>query len=179
MTGSGAGVPARGYSWPPFEPGNEVAVTHGAWSPRRVDPLATELVDTLLADPDVSFLRAPAYRTALWAWGRAEAQVQLLTEYIADNGGIAEALAEHGSEESDETHDGGRSRRVSRSRRVGSALAALDRAEARAASLRARLGLDPLSRARLGRDVAAAQVDGAEFLTRLREAAEAQQEGTG
>lgn len=179
MTGP-AGVPARSYSWPDATPGNELATQHGAYSPRRVDPLATELVEALLVDPDVSYLRAPAYRSAVWAWGRAEAQVQLLTEYVLDNGGVAEALADHGEETSDEHHDGGHSRRVTRSRRVGSALAALDRTEGRAASLRARLGLDPLSRARLGRDVAASQVDIAQVLTTMREAAEkAAQDGPG
>jgi hypothetical protein len=33
--------PARGYSWEPFRPGNTVALTHGAWSPRKVEPVAS------------------------------------------------------------------------------------------------------------------------------------------
>jgi hypothetical protein len=37
--------------------------------------------------------------------------------------------------------------------------ALLDRLEARAESLRARLGFDPLSRARLGRDTVASELD--------------------
>lgn len=42
-------------------------MTHGAYSPRRVDPLALEFVDGLLEDTDVVFLRSPSYRPALWA----------------------------------------------------------------------------------------------------------------
>ncbi|HEY5057495.1 MAG TPA: hypothetical protein VII51_00630 [Gaiellaceae bacterium] len=33
------GGPARRYSWPPFEPGNEAALTHGATSERHIRPL--------------------------------------------------------------------------------------------------------------------------------------------
>ena len=175
-----AWTPTNDRQHPPFEQGNQVARRHGIYSPRLVDPLAAQLVEEMLADPDVDYLRAPAYRTAVWAWGRAEAQIQLLVEHIAELGGLAEALAETGTDESDEHTEGSHTRRVSRSRRVGSALTALDRAERHAAACRARLGLDPLSRARLKRDVAAGQADVAQVLTRLREAADrAAQNGRG
>lgn len=159
---------------PEFEPGNTVAQVHGAFSPRVVDPLATELVEALLADGDVSYLRAPSYRLSLWAWARSEVQCQLLVEHVEQLGGLVEGLVETGTEESDETRDGGNLHRVSKSRRMGSALTALDRAERHAAMCRSRLGLDPLSRARLGRDVAAAKVDMAEVLSQLKEAADKQ-----
>jgi hypothetical protein len=137
-----------------------------------VDPLAGELVATVLADDDVSYLRAPSYALSLWAWARAEVQCQLLVEHVDQLGGLVEGLVETGVEESDETRDGGNLHRVSTSRRMGSALTALDRAERHAAMCRSRLGLDPLSRARLGRDVAAAKVDMAEVLSQLKEAAD-------
>ncbi|WP_214365625.1 hypothetical protein [Pseudonocardia sp. H11422] len=143
---------ARGYSWPPFEPGNEVGLRHGAYSPRRVDPLARELVDQALGDPDLGYLAAPSYRPALWAWARAEAQVQLLAEYLERFG----ADPDFGD------------------RAVSAAYNAHHRAEARADSARRRLGLDPLSRARLGRDVTAAQVDLVSLLTDARERQEAE-----
>jgi phage terminase small subunit len=127
------GEPARRYSWPPFEPGNSVALRHGAYSPRRVDPLAAELVERVLADTD--WLR-PCDRPAVWAWARAEARVQLLAEHLAANGGD---LADDGS--------------------VRPAADLLSRVEAQAQRMRSVLGLDPLSRARLGRDVAATRVD--------------------
>jgi len=38
-----SGVPARGYKWESFQPGNTVASTHGAYSPIRLAPRAEEL----------------------------------------------------------------------------------------------------------------------------------------
>lgn len=66
--GPGRGNPARGYSWPPFEPGNEVAVTHGFYvSPRlrpehaaEVDEIASRVWDLLPAT-----LRQPSYAPAV------------------------------------------------------------------------------------------------------------------
>jgi terminase small subunit-like protein len=118
---------------PDFAAGNTVAVRHGAYSPRRVDPLAAEVVEQALADVD--WLQ-PCDRPAVWAWARSEARVQLLGEWLAEQGG-------------DVDDDGS----------VRPAAELLNRLEARAESLRSKLGLDPLSRARLGRDVAATRVD--------------------
>jgi hypothetical protein len=39
--------PPRGYSWPPFEPGNVAAVRHGTFSSRRVAQVAQTLRPTL------------------------------------------------------------------------------------------------------------------------------------
>jgi hypothetical protein len=44
-----APVPARGYSWPPFEEGNTAALRHGAESARLVEPRARELAPQILA----------------------------------------------------------------------------------------------------------------------------------
>jgi hypothetical protein len=135
---------------PPFEPGNTIGERHGAYSPRKVDPLAAELVTRMLADPGAGHLRHPSYRLALWAWGRAEAQAQLLTEYLAKRD---EATGDEGGDlEGDATK---------------AAYLPLHRAEARANTLRTRLGLDPLSRARLGRDVAGGQLDTARAMAEL------------
>src|SRR5215207_2064540 len=66
--GPGRGGPARGYSWPAFEVGNWAGLRHGAVSPRRVDPLAAELVEGLLERrPDLA-----DFPEATWAGGRAE-----------------------------------------------------------------------------------------------------------
>lgn len=134
----------------PFQSGNELAVQHGAYSPRKIDPLAQELVDLVLQDSDAAHAHAPSYRYALWAWARAEAQVQLLTEYLSRRG------LEGGEGMGDLDDD-----------RVRTAYLLLHRAEARATTGRTRLGLDPLSRARLGRDVAAASVDAARVMAEL------------
>ncbi|MCM3554531.1 hypothetical protein M3697_05345 [Janibacter melonis] len=132
---------------PPFQPGHTLTVTHGARSPRKVDPLAQDLVDRTLADPALSYLHAESYLPALWAWARAEAQAQLLDEYLADR--AVDTVA---------------------SKRSTAAYRELHRAETRAANLRTQLGLTPLSRARLGKDVAQGrQADAAAELTRIRE----------
>lgn len=153
----GEWTPAFPGQRPPFAPGHELSVQHGAFSPRKVDPLATELVQRLLGDDALGYLKAGAYRPALWAWARAEARVQLLEEYIGDQVG--------------DLSDG----------RVQSAYSYLVKFQGRAESGRKQLGLDPLSRARLGKDVAQGQAaDAATALTKAREQAErrAQTEGT-
>jgi hypothetical protein len=142
--------PAFKRQRPPFPPGHELSTHHGAYSPRKVEPLARELVDAVLADPAAAHAHAPAYRYALWAWARAEAQVQLLTEYVIKRG------EEAGNGVGDLEQD-----------RVRSAYLLLHRAEARATTQRTRLGLDPLSRARLGKDVAAGQLDAARLFAEL------------
>ncbi|MET8381599.1 hypothetical protein ABZV14_01195 [Streptosporangium canum] len=140
-----AGTPARGYSWPPFEAGNTAAVRHAAYSPRKVDPLATQLVDQALTDDEIPYLRQPSYRPALWAWGRAEARVQLLAEHLAE-------------------HEAAGCRSCDKCARWDEQLR---KWESAAGTHRARLGLDPASRARLGKDIASAQVDMARLLSGL------------
>jgi len=147
--GLGSRVPARGYTWPPFESGNLAALQHGVYSPRKVDPLVIEIL--ALVEPTVTWWQ-PADRLTALAWARAEAQCQLLTEYLM----AAAELAGDGVGDLDAD-------------RVKSAYLLLHRAESRAESLRSKLGLDPLSRARLGRDVAAGSVDVAKLMAALAE----------
>jgi hypothetical protein len=133
--------PARGYSWPPFQPGHELSTKHGARSPRKVEPLAAELVAGLLAArPDLE-----GYPEAVWAWGRAEARCVLLSEWIATRGLI--------DPETDQPMPG---------------LKWLLSFENQAANFRAILGLDPASEARLAKERAEA-TRGAVGLERLRE----------
>jgi hypothetical protein len=146
--GPGHGPP-RGYSRPPFQPGHWLSTKHGAWSPRKVEPLAAELVEQLLAHAredrsPVAYLAEPSYLLTIWALGRTEARIQLVSEWLLDRGS-----------ELDEA--GGA---------VGAANL-LNKLESRAESLRSKLGLDPLSRARLGRDVSAAKVDMAKLMADL------------
>src|SRR5207249_6578202 len=71
----GQGGPRRGYTWPPFEPGNTAAVRHGAHSERLVAPLAEQVrADLLAAAP---WLESAAFESAVAAWSRVEAQVGL------------------------------------------------------------------------------------------------------
>lgn len=127
------GEPARGYSRPPFPKGNTLALRHGAWSPARIDPIARELVDQVA--PTVTWWQACDW-PAIWAWARTEARCELLSTWLGEKGGD---LDDDGS--------------------VRAAADLLTRLDAQASRQRAALGLDPLSRARLGRDVAGAQLD--------------------
>ena len=121
-------------NWPRIaKEGNSLAKKHGAWSDKIVDPVARDLVEIVLGQ--VGYLADPSYEPAVWAWARAEARVLVLNAWLDENG----TLDEQG---------------VPRP-----ALGALKDFERLAAASRARLGLDPLSRAQLGRDVAAQQVD--------------------
>jgi hypothetical protein len=173
-SGKGRGGAARGYSWPPFAPGNTIALAHGASSERSVAPLAEKIATGLLTHgscPD--YLLEPAYAPVIAAWSRAEAVTQLLWQYL---GGMdaEKALSETIAGEEDETHgDGGRVTRRSRSTRILSVLGELHRAETRAMNLRGRLGLDPLSRAKIAKDIGLAQRASDDALTRLGETGKA------
>jgi hypothetical protein len=134
--------PARRYSWPPFgegndvgkqfEQGNQAAVTHGAFSPRKLDPLIAEItawVQSLAADarPDspIAHLRREERLPAILAWARAEARVLRFDAYVAAHG----ELDEQGNETA--------------------ACQALGRWEDRAEKRRIRIGLDAQSEAQL------------------------------
>lgn len=157
----------RGYSWPPFAAGHELSTLHGANSPRRVEPLADQIAASLLAHADTpAWLRTPAYAPAVRAWSRAEAVVSLLWDYLASQD-IEAALGDVTTTDEDERRRKGSSTRRTVSRRVVSVLDQLHKHESRAANLRSRLGLDPLSRARLGRDIGAARFDLARAIAEL------------
>ena len=137
-------------SWqrPPFEPGHTLSMQHGAYSRRRVDPLAVAYADSIIAaDPE---LGTPRWAGAVWALARSEAQVELLGSYLA--------LA--GERSGDSVGD-------LADPRVLAAYSLLHKAETRAHALRGRLGLDPLSAARLGRDRASASLDMAALMKAL------------
>jgi len=134
--------PARGYSWPPFQPGHELSLKHGAYSPARYQPRAREVEAQLRAT--VTWW-TPADAPTIGAYCTALAQVELLEAYLADLGGSAGGLVDAEGE-------------------VRSAATFLLRCQARVDSLGSKLGMDPLSRARLGRDVAAGQVDMAKLM---------------
>lgn len=143
--------PAEVQPWqrPSFEPGNTAAVRSGYKSPRLVDPIAAEILESMLSDDTVSYLREPRYLPALTAWAIVEARVALLEAWSAQM--TIEQATESGQ---------GRT----------PVLELLRRWHATAMTHRDRLGITPASAARLGKDVAQGrQADAAAELTRLRE----------
>ena len=134
-----SGLPARRYSWPPFEKDHTRSMTHGAYSPRVRDPVSEDLIQ--VAVNVAPYLGDPSYRPAVEAWARAEATALLLAAFIDKHGPL--------------DHDGN----------PRPALEALRQYETLALNHRSRLGLDPLSRARLGRDVTAQRVNLAHLMT--------------
>ena len=115
--------PRRGYSWPPFEPGHTLSTKHGARSERFVRPIADRLTAELVEI--APWAARPAYGPTVAAWAYAEAQLYLLRAYIDEHGPL----------------DGDGAPRP--------ATALLEKVETRATSLRAELGLTPLSLAKL------------------------------
>lgn len=118
---------------PPFEKNNTLSLKHGAHSERSLAPIAEAWVKTALEQ--APYLRDPSYEPALLAWARFEAKCDLLHDWIDTNGLIDEAG------------------------QATPAAKLLPTYEGRAAALRATLGMDPISRAKLQRDAAATQVD--------------------
>lgn len=148
-------VPAFEGQRPPFTPGHTKSLQHGTWSERTLAPVVGSILEYTLADEGTAYLREPRYRAALEGWARAEAKVLLLERYLARR-------AEEAGEEAGDLGD----------KRVETAYRELHKAEKRAESGRSALGLTPMSRVRLGRDVAATQVDLASLLSDERERAE-------
>lgn len=119
---------ARGYSWQPFGKGHELSVRHGAYSQRRIDPVAVELASGLVADrPDLE-----GFPEAVMAWARAEARCLLVADWLAEHGLV-----------DDDGKPAGVAKHVASWERL-----ALD--------ARARLGLDPMAAAALERERAQA-----------------------
>jgi hypothetical protein len=162
---------AREGEWdrrhPDFEPGNTVAVKHGAYSERLTSPIALVLKRELLADPGLpDYLRQPQFRSAVDAYCWAEAQCWRLRDYLARLE-LEEALTD--VTESDETEEraGTSVERKSITRRRESVQEMARKYETLASNQRSKLGLDPAAAAKLGRNLAAAKVDIAAVMAQL------------
>ena len=134
-----APLPARS-SWqrPALQEGHELSMRHGAYSERKVSPVAERFAETALEQVD--YLRDPSYSPALWAWARTEARIEILETWLDENGMILD--------------DGS----------VAGAANLLARFEAQAAKQRERLGMDPLSRAKIRQMTASTAIDIAQLM---------------
>lgn len=152
--GTAGPAPAFEGQRPPFEPGNDAALVHGARSERYVGPLAARIAQELLEDansPD--HLREPLFAASVQAWARAEAMVTLLWRSL-DGQDIEAGLAAVSTTDETETTVKGTTTRKGTIRSLPSVIDQLRRWETTAAGLRSKLGLDPASAARVGRDLA-------------------------
>jgi len=153
-----AWVPAFPGQRPPFPMGNELSLQYGAYSPRTIEPVAAGIVEQLLADDQVAYLRAPAYRVSVWRYATAQAREDLLHAFMVAHGDDCQGCK----------------------RCVGleDRWRILSTTAGRTAQ---RLGLDPLSRARLGKDVAQGRAaDAAAIMAELhRQELERKQAGQG
>lgn len=147
-------APEFGGQRPPFQPGNESAVVHGARSERYVGPLAARIAEELLEDADTpGHLREPLFAASVQAWARAEAVVTLLWRWL-DGQDIEAGLTAVATTTEDEVASGGKVSRRSVTKTLPSVLDQLRRYESIASSLRSKLGLDPASAAKVSRDLA-------------------------
>lgn len=135
---------ARGYSWPPFEKGNTAAQTHGAHSPRVVQPLADRIAAELFEV--APWCAAPVFAAEVKAWAWEEARVCLLQAWVDEHGLL--------SEESE------------------GALGHLERASTRAGRLRQNLALTPKAWAQVMVATKAAEALGVEGASAQAEALE-------
>ena len=127
-------------------------------------------MNALLEDPETNdYLRKPVMHHEVLAWAWAEAQVSLMRAWL-DSEGISAAMTEiTTTEETEADSGGGTIRRITASRKVSS----LDvrNAQSRSPGREQRpkqLGLTPLSRARLGKDIASSHVRPGQILRRNR-----------
>lgn len=123
---------------PNFAEGNEVALKHGGYSAAVVTPRAREIASALAGTLPGYLTTDPAYAPAVEAYSVVLARIERVSAWLEQQAG--EGIPE-----------------IDADGRVRGAMDLLLRLERQAADHRARLGLDPLSRARLGRDVTQAQ----------------------
>ena len=153
-SGEDGWTPEFGGQRPPFPAGHEYSMVHGARSERKVGPLAVQIAQDLLTDPDVPpHIREPLFAASVQAWSRSEAICQLLWQWLTEHDVMA-GLTSATTTTEDEEQVNGKVHRKSLTRSVASVIDTLRRYEVHAANLRSKLGLDPASAARVGRDLA-------------------------
>lgn len=151
-------VPAFPSQRPPFKRGHLDTVTHGATTQRFVGPRAEAILAREMALPSwPPYLNDPSWAPALRSWSRAEAICELLTDYMS-NMSIEDANTDVISTDEDtrqysNTHEQLFTTRKSKTKRVAAPLEMLRKFETVASNHRNRLGLDPMGRARLGKDI--------------------------
>jgi hypothetical protein len=152
---------------PDFEPGNMIAVQHGINSPRLMEPVAEAIKREILADRELpGYLRQPQFRYALDAYCWAEARCVRIRAYL-EQLEFGASIEERTETDEDESRWEGGASRKSVSRRIESAHELARKYETLASNQRSKLGLDPASAAKLGRNLAAAKLDIAQVMAQM------------
>jgi hypothetical protein len=153
-------LPARGYTWPPFEPGNLAAKTHGMASARIVGPGASEALENILQAVEaegIEFPLRPTFAIALEALAETVGQVRVGRQHLAT------------------AHVDGSCERET-------CALTLDRFEARLDKRLDALGMTPASRARIEQALSSStrnQVDAVAALDEARRLRLAAEQGSG
>lgn len=140
-------------SWPPFEPGNQAAVTHGAYR-ASIGQEAVRLAESLRDDPACPWLAEPAYWPLELAFSRATLMAEKLWAFMEGHGDVQALLSEVTSQEGTQLAAKGRVTSRTVSTRVASAFEAWVKVTGRQEGLADKLGLSPAARARMRLDVA-------------------------
>ena len=134
---------------PPFEPGNDMAVTHGAYSPARVAPEAERVLDELIPEGAPDYLRNPMFGPAVRLAATRVAQAERVARHV-ESLPMAEQM---------EPPKPGTSAPIEMSRKMDvAALGAL-----------ATVGLTPVSAAKMTKALTGAQVDVAQLMAGIVE----------
>ena len=155
----------------PFGEGNEVAVTHGAYSDSVLSPRAAAKMEQWLADPDFpEHAKKPYLRDVLRSYAWIRARIDLYWE-MCDELGPERAIEEltTTTEKVTGSLEAGDFVRRSKSRKRMAPEETLRRWDASALKYAEQLGLTPMARAKLGKDVSSTAVNLAQVFTESEE----------
>jgi hypothetical protein len=134
----GLAKPPNG-SRPQFQPGHELSLVHGLRSPSRTQQVADVIVSELTGLPQCpEWLHDPSFAPAVRGWGNAEARLVMYEQWMDDQPDEVKYLA-----------TGAQEPLISRWTRLSEL----------AARHRGRLGLDPVSRVRIGKALSSRGLD--------------------
>lgn len=149
-----------------FGAGNEVALSHGAYVPAVVNPLAEAKLEWYLGPDWPEHVKLPYLRPTLWDLAVTEVQIELLDRRIQEQG-IDDANAEFTTtvERVTGSMEGGTFKRKAKSKKTTATLETRRRLASHRLNLLKELGLTPMARAKLGKDVSATAVNLADVFT--------------
>lgn len=149
-----------------FGAGNDAALSHGAYVPAMVNPLAERKLEWYLGPDWPEHVKVPYLRPTLWDLAVTETQIEMLDRRIVDQG-IDDANAEFTTtvERVTGSMESGDFKRTAESRKTTATLETRRRLATHRLNLLKELGLTPMARAKLGKDVSSTAVNMASIFT--------------